>query len=77
VFDALRIAPAHNPVTIFQTAPSWNYTTYLNLGALAVAAFLGWRFFHAGGVAMLTAMENAPGPEHEMVHDHHGHHHQH
>jgi uncharacterized protein len=77
VFEALRIAPAHTPVTIFQTAPSWNYTTYLNLAALAVAAFLGWRFFRSGGVAMLRAMERAPGPEHEMVHDHHEHHHQH
>jgi uncharacterized membrane protein YraQ (UPF0718 family) len=77
VFEALRIAPAHNPVTIFQTAPSWNYTTYLNFAALAVAAFLGWRFFSSGGVAMLRAMEHAPGPEHEMVHDHHEHHHQH
>jgi uncharacterized protein len=77
VFEALRIAPAHTPVTIFQTAPSWNYTTYLNLAALAVAAFLGWRFLRSGGVAMLRAMEHAPDPEHEMVHDHHEHHHHH
>ena len=76
-FEALRIAPAHIPVTIFQTAPSWNYTTYLNLAALAVAGFLGWRFFRSGGVPMLRAMEHAPDPEHEMVHDHHEHHHHH
>ena len=78
VFQAVGIAPAHHAITVFQTGPSWNYTTFLNLAALAVVAVLGWRFFRTGGVEMLRDMERVPGPEHEMVHDHHGHHdHQH
>jgi hypothetical protein len=76
-FEELHLAPAHNLVTVFQTAPSWNYTTFLNLAALALAAVLAWRFFRSGGREMLQAMEHAPGPEHEMVHDHHGQHHHH
>ena len=77
VFQALGLAPAHHLVTVFQTGPSWNYTTFLNLAALVVAAVLGWRFFRTGGVEMLRAMERAPRPEHEMVHDHREHNHHH
>jgi uncharacterized membrane protein YraQ (UPF0718 family) len=78
VFQALGIAPAHHPITVFQSGPSWNYTTFLNLAALALAALLGWRFLRTGGIAMLRAMESAPQPGHEIVHHHHDHeHHQH
>ena len=77
IFEELGLAPAHHFVAAFQTSPSWNYTTFLNLAALALVAVLGWRFFRTGGVEMLKAMERAPGPEHEMVHDHHEHHEQH
>ncbi|HET7418819.1 MAG TPA: permease [Candidatus Dormibacteraeota bacterium] len=74
IFAAFGIAPAHRHVTVFETAPSWNYTTFLNLASLVLMAVLGWRFFRTGGLAMLRSMEHAPSPEHEMVHDHHGHH---
>jgi len=74
-FQGLGLAPAHTFITAFQTSPSWNYTTFLNLAALALAAVLGWRFFRTGGLAMLRAMERAPEPGHEMVHDHHAHQH--
>ena len=77
IFQVLGLVPAHHPITIFQAAPSWNYTTFLNLTALALAAVLAWRFLNTGGVAMLRAMESAPSPGHEMVHDHHGHEHDH
>jgi uncharacterized protein len=77
VFHLLGLVPAHHYVTAFQTAPSWNYTTFLNLAALLLAAVLGWRFLRTGGVAMLRAMESAPEPGHEMVHDHHDHAHHH
>ena len=76
---AAGLSPAHHPITVFQTGPSWNYTTFLNIAALALAAVLGWRFLRTGGVEMLRAMESAPEPGHEMVHHHHdhGHHHDH
>jgi uncharacterized protein len=77
IFQALGLAPPHRQITVFQSGPTWNYTTYLNLAALALAAVLGWRFLTTGGVEMLRAMERAPQPGHEMVHDHHGHEHHH
>jgi len=77
LFQAAGLSPAHHPITVFQTGPSWNYTTFLNIAALALAAVLGWRFLRTGGVEMLRAMESAPEPGHEMVHHHHGHEHNH
>ena len=77
LFQVLGLVPAHHFITAFQTPPSWNYTTLLDLAALALAVVLGWRFLTTGGMAMLRAMERAPSPEHAMVHDHHEHHHHH
>jgi uncharacterized protein len=77
LFQLLGLTPAHHPITVFQTGPSWNYTTFLNFAALALAAVLGWRFLRTGGTEMLRAMERVPEPGHEMVHDHHGHEHHH
>jgi hypothetical protein len=40
---------------------SWNYTTFLNIAFLLLAAALIWRYFRrGGGWAMLRAM-NEPG----------------
>ena len=78
LFQLLGLVPAHHFIAVFQTRPSWNYTTFLDLAALVLAAVLGWRFLRTGGVEMLRAMDSAPGAGHEMVHDHHDHeHHEH
>jgi len=74
LFQLLGLVPAHHFIAVFQTRPSWNYTTFLDLAALVLAAVLGWRFFTTGGVEMLRAMESAPAAGHEMVHDHDDHH---
>ena len=39
----------------------WNYTTVLNIIALAVAAALCYRFVRTGGLPMLKMMGGAPG----------------
>ena len=81
LFQLLGLVPAHHFIAVFQTRPSWNYTTFLDLGALALAAVLGWRFLKTGGLEMLRAMDRTGGTPHaghEMVHDHdehHDHHH--
>ena len=77
LFQVLGLVPAHHFIEAFQTRPSWNYTTFLDLAALALVAVLGWRFLTTGGMAMLRAMESASSPEDAMVHDHHEHHHHH
>jgi uncharacterized protein len=77
IFELLGLVPSRHFVEALQAAPSWNYTTVLNLAALGLAAVLGWRFLTTGGIAMLRAMESAPSSEHAMVHDHHEHDHHH
>src|SRR5438045_9121230 len=75
LFQLLGLVPAHHFIAVFQTRPSWNYTTFLDLAALALAAVLGWRFLTTGGPDMLRAMNSAASAGHEMVHDHHDHDH--
>ena len=60
LFQVLGLTPAHHLITVFQTRPSWNYTTFLDLASLGVAAVLGWRFVTSGGPAMLRTMEVSP-----------------
>src|SRR5438132_1542014 len=76
VFEAVGLVPEHHFIAAFQTGPSWNYTTILNLVFLAAAALLGWRFLSTGGVQMLRMME-APHDQamagHEHQHEHHHH----
>jgi hypothetical protein len=76
LFQVLGLVPDRQVVEAFQARPSWNYTTVLDLAALAMAMVLGWRFLRTGGREMLRAMDGAPTPAMEMSHhDHHVHHH--
>src|ERR1700674_5357063 len=72
LFQLFGLVPVHHFIAVFQTHPAWNYTTFLNLAFLALAAILGWRFVTTGGIEMLRMMEN-PAEEH-VHHDHSGHH---
>lgn len=56
VFAFLGIIPANRQVEIISQGPSWNYTTYLNIFFLIVAAVLVWRFLRTGGPEMLRMM---------------------
>jgi uncharacterized membrane protein YraQ (UPF0718 family) len=71
VFQLFGLVPDHHFIAVFQTRPGWNYTTVLDLLALAVAAGLGWRFVRSGGLEMLKAMDSAPTAGHEMAHHDH------
>ena len=78
LFQVLGLVPTHHVIEAFQTRPSWNYTTFLDLAALGLALILAWRFVRTGGPEMLRAMETAPTGGHEMSHhDHHAEHHHH
>ena len=53
---------------------AWNYTTYLNIVFLALAALLIWRYFgRGGGWAMLKMMNTPMGDDHQQHHGHEGH----
>ena len=60
LFQLLGWVPAHHFIAVFQTRPSWNYTTFLDIAVLALAALLGWRFLRTGGPEMLRMMEMPP-----------------
>ncbi len=70
-FQALGLVPTNRNVTVFESRPSWNYTTFLNLAFLVLMALLGRRFLRTGGLQMLRMMA-APPPTHGAgTHAHH------
>jgi uncharacterized membrane protein YraQ (UPF0718 family) len=70
-FQALGIVPAHFRVTVFESHPTWNYTTFLNIAFLLLMAVLGWRFLTTGGRDMLRMMSTPPQrPATESGHGH-------
>ena len=72
VFGALGLIPDRAQAKIPDQGVSWNYTTWLNIVFLILAAALIIRFARTGGVAMLRMMGGSPDG-----HDHHGHDHGH
>jgi uncharacterized protein len=70
IFSALDIVPARAGVTIPDSGVSWNYTTWLNIAFLLLAAGLIVRFVRTGGIPMLRMMGGSPdGHEHAHHHD--------
>jgi hypothetical protein len=63
-FRALGWAPTVRSVHIVEQGLAWSYTTWLDLGFLALAAVLVWRFMATGGPQMLRHMEHADGGHH-------------
>jgi YHS domain-containing protein len=55
-FQLLGLAPTNHHVAVFETQPTWNYTTFLDIAFLALVAVMAWRFLTTGGVEMLRAM---------------------
>jgi uncharacterized membrane protein YraQ (UPF0718 family) len=56
IFDALGLIPAQRNARVVEASIEWNYTTWLNIAFLILAAVLVWRFFKTGGLAMLRMM---------------------
>ena len=59
-FQPLGLVPTTRHVNVEQTAPTWNYTAWLNIVFMLLAAALIWRFFTTGGRAMLAMMGGGP-----------------
>jgi uncharacterized protein len=71
LFQAFGIVPTDRNAKVDMASVSWNYTTYLNIVFLVLAAVLVVRYFHrGGGIAMLRMMNRPAGAEH----DHHAQH---
>jgi uncharacterized protein len=68
VFGGLGLIPDRASARVVEAGVSWNYTTWLNILFLALAAVLTVRFARTGGAAMLKMMGGAPGPGSEAGH---------
>jgi uncharacterized protein len=73
LFAGLGIERTARDAKIVSASFAWNYTTYLDIGFLLLAAVLASRYFRRGGGVAMLRMMNAPAGEH----DHHGHEHHH
>ena len=71
VFEALGLVPTTRNAKVVMAEVSWNYTTYLNIVFLALAALLVWRYFRRGGGLPMLKMMNKPMDD---EHDHHAQH---
>jgi uncharacterized membrane protein YraQ (UPF0718 family) len=61
VFGPLHLIPSGpRHASVGENGITWNYTTWLNIVFLALAAMLVWRFFTTGGRAMLAMMGGGP-----------------
>ena len=74
LFPAIGLARHARDAKVVTAHVSWNYTTYLDIVFLVLAAVLVWRYFRrGGGLAMLRMMDEPMGDEHD--HHEHAHHH--
>jgi hypothetical protein len=78
VFGGLGLIPDDRSTQVLSATPQWNYTTYLNIVFLCLAAALVVRFFRSGGGPMLAMMNGGPDDHAHHDHAHHddGHHEQ-
>lgn len=71
LFTPLHLIPTNRHLTIVTTSISWNYTTWLNIVFLLVAAFLLVVFTRSGSWPMLRMMGDHPDA-HDQAHAEHG-----
>jgi len=67
VFQALHLTATERHAQIVETSIRFNYTSWLNIGFLILAAVLVVRFLKTGGPEMLKAMDK-PMRGHQMHH---------
>jgi uncharacterized membrane protein YraQ (UPF0718 family) len=67
VFAVLGLIPQQRQARVVEASITWNYTTWLNIVFLVVAALLVWRFLKTGGPDMLRMMNR---PMHRHAHGH-------
>jgi uncharacterized protein len=61
LFAALGLIPQQRNALVVEASINWDYTTWLNIAFLALAAYLVWRFVRTGGVPMLKMMNRPEG----------------
>jgi uncharacterized membrane protein YraQ (UPF0718 family) len=72
-FGATGMIPTQRSARVMEAGVTWNYTTWLNIAFLILAAMLVIRFVRTGGIAMLRMMGGSPDTAAEHSHSaHHG-----
>ncbi|MGA0568090.1 permease [Rathayibacter sp. KR2-224] len=74
IFGPLGLVPDERNLSIADTGITWNYTTWLNIVFLALAAVLLVVFFRTGGGGMLRMMGGSPEAA-DHTGEEHAHHH--
>jgi uncharacterized membrane protein YraQ (UPF0718 family) len=67
LFSSTKLIPDRSKAHLPDEGITWDYTAWLNLAFLILAAALVWRFLRTGGVEMARMMGGSPDHEH-----HHG-----
>jgi uncharacterized membrane protein YraQ (UPF0718 family) len=70
LFEVIGIEPTQRNAKVTEAEVTWNYTTFLNIVFLGLAAVLVWRYFRRGGGLAMLKMMNEPA---HAGHDHHCH----
>ena len=70
LFGAVGLVPRQRNAMVMQDGIRWNYTTWLNIVFLLLAAVLLIRFVRSGGIPMLRMMGGSPDAEHAHGHGH-------
>ena len=63
IFGIAGLVPQHRSAQIVEAHITWNYTTWLNIVFLGLAALLVWRFLKTGGLEMLRMMNQTSTAE--------------
>jgi uncharacterized protein len=71
LFGTTNLIPKQRNATVMQAAISWNYTTWLNIAFLVIAALLIARFITSGGLPMVRMMGGSPDAGHDDHSQHH------
>jgi len=61
IFSLLGLVPTERNARVVEASVAWNYTSWLNITFLLLAALLIWRFLRTGGPAMLRTMNKPTG----------------
>jgi uncharacterized membrane protein YraQ (UPF0718 family) len=70
LFQVAHLVPTTRSAKVIEPHLAWNYTTWLNLAFLVLAAGLLVRFFTTGGPAMLRMMGGSPDAGGHDSHEH-------
>jgi uncharacterized protein len=70
LFGGLGLVPGERKASMMTESITWNYTTWLNIAFLLLAAALVVRFFQTGGREMLSMMGGSPDDMAAGEHEH-------